>query len=155
MGGAQVRLGTHAVPHATIIVQYRLNLVHRATSIVHTSVQRTKPSIPCYCTSFFRRYGSSTTTSADASPQASLSPSLLQQLEGLTVRHATITKELEDPHISVASLTSLSKEAAELSPVVEALRVFKDVRAAMASANAVCDDPHEDAGGLYMYLEHA
>ncbi len=79
-------------------------------------------------------------------PQATLSPSLLQQLEGLTVRHTTITKELENPDIAVASLTSLSKEAAELSPVVEALRSFKDVQAAMASANAVCEDPQEEAG---------
>lgn len=75
-----------------------------------------------------------------------LSPSLLQQLETLAVRHTAVTKELENPHISVAALTALSKEAAELGPVVEALAAFQDTKAAIASASAVSEDDSEDAG---------
>lgn len=75
-----------------------------------------------------------------------LSPSLLQQLEALATRHATVNQELENPNISVAALTALSKEAAELSPVVEALASFKDVQAALSAASAVCNDDSEDAG---------
>ena len=78
-----------------------------------------------------------------------LSPSLLQQLETLAERHAAVNQQLENPNISVSALTSLSKEAAELTPVVEALTSFKDVQAALHAASAVCQDDSEDAGTLF------
>jgi len=66
-------------------------------------------------------------------------------LDRVLDRHAEISARLSGVGIDAASIVKLSKELAELDPVVEAIRRLRAIEAGIAEAEALRDDPATDA----------
>src|SRR5262245_12551189 len=67
-----------------------------------------------------------------------------QKLDALITRHKAIESELST-QLAPETFVKLSREFAELSPVVEAVKAYRDVVAEIDGLDALIDDPKTDA----------
>ena len=79
-------------------------------------------------------------------PEVAASPALLAKLEELAARYDAITEELNDPATSTnaARIVKLAKEMANLDRMVTPYRAYKKIRAHVAEAQSIIDDPAGD-----------
>ena len=67
------------------------------------------------------------------------------KLDQLAARHAEVGKAMANPDLASDAFVKLSKEYAELTPVVEASETYKKIRHDLADAEALIDDSASDA----------
>ena len=67
-----------------------------------------------------------------------------QKLDALLARHQVVEAELAT-QVPTETFVKLSREHAELSPVVETVKAYRGVAAELAGLNALLDDPKTDA----------
>src|SRR5713226_6482085 len=67
------------------------------------------------------------------------------RLDALLARHAAVEKELST-NLDRDTFVKLSREFAELSPVVESVRALKEAQAELADAEALLADPKTEPG---------
>jgi peptide chain release factor 1 len=67
-----------------------------------------------------------------------------QKLNALVVRHATLERELSSP-LPPETFVKLSREFAELSPVVDVVKSYREVRNEFDGLTTLIDDPSTDA----------
>ena len=67
-----------------------------------------------------------------------------QKLNALVVRHATLERELSSP-LPPETFVKLSREFAELSPVVDVVKSYHEVRNEIDGLTTLIDDPSTDA----------
>ena len=67
-----------------------------------------------------------------------------QKLDALLARHKALESELASP-VSPDTYVKLSREFAELNPVVETIKAYRAVTAEMADLDALIADPATDA----------
>jgi peptide chain release factor 1 len=67
-----------------------------------------------------------------------------QKLNALVVRHATLERELSSP-LPPETFVKLSRELAELSPVVDVVKSYREVRNEFDGLTTLIDDPSTDA----------
>ena len=67
-----------------------------------------------------------------------------QKLNALVARHAVIERELASP-LAPEAFVKLSREFAELSPVVEAVKSYNDARHELDGLTSLIDDPSTDS----------
>jgi peptide chain release factor 1 len=67
-----------------------------------------------------------------------------QKLNALVVRHATLERELSSP-LPPETFVKLSREFAELSPVVDVVKSYREVRNEFDGLTTLIDDPSIDA----------
>jgi len=67
-----------------------------------------------------------------------------QKLNALVVRHATLERELSSP-LPPETFVKLSREFAELSPVVDVVKSYREVRHEFDGLTTLIDDPSIDA----------
>jgi len=74
-------------------------------------------------------------------------PTLAAKLDELVARHDTITREMNDPAVAAngARMVKLAKEHANLSRLVDPYRAYRKLRAELEHAQALVDDPAQDA----------
>ena len=67
-----------------------------------------------------------------------------QKLDALVARHQTVEAELAT-QVTPETYVRLSREFAELGPIVETVNAYRGVTAEIAGLNALIDDPATDA----------
>jgi peptide chain release factor 1 len=67
-----------------------------------------------------------------------------QKLDALLARHDTVERELAN-QMATETYVKLTREFAELGPVVETIRTYRNVTAEIADLDALIDDPATDA----------
>jgi peptide chain release factor 1 len=67
-----------------------------------------------------------------------------QKLNALVVRHATLERELSSP-LPPETFVKLSREFAELSPVVDVVKSYREARNELDGLTTLIDDPSTDA----------
>ncbi len=67
-----------------------------------------------------------------------------QKLNALVVRHATLERELASP-LPPETFVKLSREFAELSPVVDVVKSYRDIQREIEGLVGLIDDPATDA----------
>src|SRR5262245_21657926 len=67
-----------------------------------------------------------------------------QKLDALLARHDAVERELAN-QMATETYVKLTREFAELGPVVETIRTYRNVTAEIADLDALIDDPATDA----------
>ena len=68
-----------------------------------------------------------------------------EHLERVTSRFEELTHLMSESNVSGEEYATLSKEYADLSPIVAAIRAFREARQQFIDAAQIAEDPESDA----------
>jgi peptide chain release factor 1 len=69
---------------------------------------------------------------------------MIERLREIEERYDTLAAEMSSPQLEVARMTELGRELARLEPIVNVIREWQDVHAALRSTQEMARDPDEE-----------